>query len=147
MTVEVPVRRSRRVVVVDNRPLARAVGERIRKARTAAGLTQDQVAGDRYTGAYISALERGLAKPSLASLAYLAARLEVRIVDLVDVDAPIPTPEAERVRIHERIQQAVALIGQAEDDLPHEHQAKAELKATSRRLWELGYELLEEGAP
>jgi tetratricopeptide (TPR) repeat protein len=67
--------RTRHRVVVDDRPLARAIGERLRHARLAAGLTQQQLAGDRYTKAYISALENGIAKPSMAALNYLAPRL------------------------------------------------------------------------
>jgi tetratricopeptide (TPR) repeat protein len=67
--------RTRRRVVVDDSPLAHAIGTRIRRARTAAGLTQQQLAGERYTKAYISALENGLAKPSMAALNFLAPRL------------------------------------------------------------------------
>ncbi len=67
--------KTRRRVVVDDRPLAHAIGQRLREARLAAGLTQQQLAGDRYTKAYISALENGIAKPSMAALNYLAPRL------------------------------------------------------------------------
>src|SRR5829696_6572764 len=67
--------RLRRRVVVDQRDLAEAIGGRIRAARLAAGLTQQALAGDRYTKAYISALELGHAKPSMAALDYLAPRL------------------------------------------------------------------------
>jgi tetratricopeptide (TPR) repeat protein len=70
--------RTRRRVVVDQRELARAIGSRIRAARLANGLTQQQLAGDRYTKAYISALELGHAKPSMAALDYLAPRLGTR---------------------------------------------------------------------
>ncbi|HKG56100.1 MAG TPA: helix-turn-helix transcriptional regulator [Candidatus Limnocylindrales bacterium] len=66
---------TRRRVVVDDRPLAAAIGGRLRQARLAAGLTQQQLAGERYTKAYISALENGIAKPSMAALNYLAPRL------------------------------------------------------------------------
>jgi tetratricopeptide (TPR) repeat protein len=69
------VTKSRRRVVVDDRPLARSIGGRLRQARLAVGLTQQQLAGDRYTKAYISALENGIAKPSMAALNYLAPRL------------------------------------------------------------------------
>ena len=75
---------SRRVTVVDNSHVARAVGERIRQARVGAGLTQAQVSAGRYTPAYISALERGLAKPSMAALTFIAERLGVAVRDLVD---------------------------------------------------------------
>lgn len=67
--------RTRRRVVVDQRELAKSIGSRIRLARQAAKLTQQELAGDRYTKAYISALELGHAKPSMAALDYLAPRL------------------------------------------------------------------------
>jgi transcriptional regulator with XRE-family HTH domain len=67
--------RTRRRVVVDQRALAEAIGTRIRAARLAAHLTQQELAGERYTKAYISALELGHAKPSMAALDYLAPRL------------------------------------------------------------------------
>lgn len=69
------VTKTRRRVVVDQRALAQAIGTRIRAARLRGGLTQQQLAGDRYTKAYISALELGHAKPSMAALDYLAPRL------------------------------------------------------------------------
>src|SRR4051812_9141605 len=57
--------------------VARAVGERIRTERLRAGLTQQQLADPRYTKAYISALENGLAKPSIAALTFIAGKLGV----------------------------------------------------------------------
>lgn len=67
--------KTRRRIVVDDSALARSIGQRIRQARHAAGLTQQQLAGERFTKAYISALENALAKPSMAALNYLAPRL------------------------------------------------------------------------
>ena len=69
--------KTRRRVTVDDTPLARSIGARIRQARLQAGLTQQQLAGDRYTKAYVSALENGLSKPSMAALNYLATRLDM----------------------------------------------------------------------
>jgi transcriptional regulator with XRE-family HTH domain len=80
--------RTRRVIVVDNSHVARRVGERIRQARTRIGLTQAQLAKGRYTAAYISALERGLAKPSMAALTFLSERLGVSVPDLVAEERP-----------------------------------------------------------
>ncbi len=62
-------------IVVDDTPLATRIGGRIRAARLAAGLTQQQLAQGRYTKAYISALEQGHAKPSMAALDFIADRL------------------------------------------------------------------------
>ena len=81
--MNVQAARTRRVIVVDNSHVARRVGERIRQARTRIGLTQAQLAKGRYTAAYISALERGLAKPSMAALTFLSERLGVSVPDLV----------------------------------------------------------------
>src|SRR5918998_6001201 len=80
--------RTRNVIVVDNSHVARRVGERIRQVRTRANLTQAQLAKGRYTAAYISALERGLAKPSMAALAFLSERLGVSVPDLVAEERP-----------------------------------------------------------
>src|SRR5918999_3754017 len=79
---------TRRVIVVDNSAVARRVGGRIREARLRASLTQEEVAKGRYTAAYISALERGLAKPSMAALTFLSERLGVPVPDLVAEDRP-----------------------------------------------------------
>ena len=59
----------------DGPGLALRIGTRIRAARLAAGLTQQQLAEGRYTKAYISALEQGHAKPSMAALDFIASRL------------------------------------------------------------------------
>src|SRR5262245_58302328 len=62
-------------VIVDQSGLALRIGARIRSARLAAGMTQQQLAAGRYTKAYISALEQGHAKPSMAALDFIAERL------------------------------------------------------------------------
>lgn len=80
--------RTRKVIVVDNSHVARRIGERIRQVRTRAGLTQAQLAKGRYTAAYISALERGLAKPSMAALTFISDRLGVPVPDLVSEERP-----------------------------------------------------------
>ncbi len=59
------------------------VGPRLRAARQRAGLTQRELAGDRYTAAYISALELSLVRPSWAALTYLSGRLGLAMQDLV----------------------------------------------------------------
>jgi transcriptional regulator with XRE-family HTH domain len=69
-------------------PLSLRVGGRIRRARTRAGLTQQQVAGERYSKAYVSALENGLIKPSVTALDYLAGRLGTTSGWLMGSDEP-----------------------------------------------------------
>lgn len=73
-SVRVPQRRR---IVVDDTPLAQRIGDRIRQARLAAGMTQQRLAEGRYTKAYVSALETGHSKPSMAALNFFAERLGV----------------------------------------------------------------------
>lgn len=65
----------RRSLADEDRDLAQAIGGRLKAARVRAGLTQQQVAAGRYTKAYVSALENGLTKPSMAALRFIAGRL------------------------------------------------------------------------
>jgi transcriptional regulator with XRE-family HTH domain len=68
--------------------LAHQIGARIREARKRTGLTQQQLAGDRYTKAYISALETGIARPSMVALRYLADRLSLPPSHFLDEQNP-----------------------------------------------------------
>lgn len=78
------MRTTHRRIVVDDSALARRIGSRLREARKAAGLTQQQLAEGRYTKAYVSALENGLSKPSMASLSFFAERLGMPVGRFVD---------------------------------------------------------------
>jgi len=75
----------RRLAVLD-RGIAESVGARIKAARLKAGLTQAKLAEGRYTKAYISALENGLSKPSLAALNFLAGRLDLPVTHFLGED-------------------------------------------------------------
>src|SRR5918995_3281811 len=66
--------------------LARQIGARIRESRRRAGMTQQQLAGDRYTKAYVSALETGIARPSMVALSYLSERLGLPPSHFLDKD-------------------------------------------------------------
>lgn len=68
--------------------LAGRLGSRLKKARLGAGLTQQQLAGDRYTKAYVSALENGLVRPSMTALIFLGERLGIAPSRLIGDEAP-----------------------------------------------------------
>ena len=51
------------------------LGEILHQARLEAGLTQKELCGDQITRNMLSQIENGVAKPSMATLKYLAARL------------------------------------------------------------------------
>lgn len=81
---EATKQRTRRVVVVDESALAKRIGAHLRAARLRLAMSQRDVAGDRFTPQYVSGLERGAMKPSMAALNYLAERLRIPIRDLLD---------------------------------------------------------------
>ncbi|MDQ3982501.1 MAG: helix-turn-helix domain-containing protein [Actinomycetota bacterium] len=58
------------------------VGRRLRELRRAAGLTQAELAGRRFSHAYVSVLEAGRREPSRAAVDYFAQRLGVSVEEL-----------------------------------------------------------------
>ncbi len=51
------------------------LGERLRRLRVSAGLTQSELAGGRFSKEYVSQIERGKTRPNRETLEWLAARL------------------------------------------------------------------------
>ena len=62
---------------------ALALGERLRGLRTARGLTLGQVAHPRFSAAFLSQIERGLARPSPSNLEHIAERLGADVETLL----------------------------------------------------------------
>jgi len=56
---------------------AKFIGEKIKKLRKERGLTQSELAGKIITRNMLSSIENGKALPSLETLNYIAANLEV----------------------------------------------------------------------
>src|SRR5688500_18464869 len=86
------------------RPAASRLGERVRQLRVAAGMTQTDLAGDRFSKEYVSQIERGKTRPTPETTAWLANRLGVDVGYLangVSVD--------ERGRIEATLARAEAL--------------------------------------
>lgn len=73
-------------LAAQDRGLAGAFGRRLRTERLRAGLTQSALAAGRYTKAYVSRLENGRAKPSMAALEFFARRLGLDAVRLLQAD-------------------------------------------------------------
>jgi tetratricopeptide (TPR) repeat protein len=53
------------------------LGERVRQLRLAAGMTQTDLAGDRFSKEYVSQIERGKTRPTHETITWLAERLDV----------------------------------------------------------------------
>src|SRR6266700_4098600 len=53
------------------------LGERLRQLRVAAGMTQTELAGERFSKEYVSQIERGKTRPTRDTVEWLAQRLTV----------------------------------------------------------------------
>ena len=53
------------------------LGERLRQLRVAGGMTQTELAGDRFSKEYVSQIERGKTRPTAETIVWLADRLGV----------------------------------------------------------------------
>jgi transcriptional regulator with XRE-family HTH domain len=58
-------------------PRSPRLGERLRQLRVAAGLTQTDLAGERFSKEYISQIERGKTRPTTETIDWLSLRLGV----------------------------------------------------------------------
>jgi tetratricopeptide (TPR) repeat protein len=87
------------------------LGERLRQLRVAAGLTQSELAGDRFSKEYVSQIERGKTRPTAGTIDWLADRLGVDAGYLASgVEAD------ERARLEGALTRAEALYEAQEDE-------------------------------
>lgn len=70
------------------------LGERLKKARLEAGLSQRQLCGDAITRNMLSLIENGSARPSMDTLRYLAGRLGKSVSYFLDEDAVLSPNQA-----------------------------------------------------
>jgi tetratricopeptide (TPR) repeat protein len=114
------------------------LGDRVRELRIAAGLTQTQLAADRFSKEYVSQIERGKTRPTRATVEWLARRLGVEPDFLVS-----GTSAAERGRLECILARAEALTeAHAYDDALAEYAGalpltspELELRALSGQAW------------
>jgi tetratricopeptide (TPR) repeat protein/DNA-binding XRE family transcriptional regulator len=107
------------------------LGERLRRLRVSAGLTQTELAGERFSKEYVSQIERGKTRPTQGTVEWLAGRLGVDAGFLATgvssdergrVEAVLARADAltqahhyeEAVREFEGIRSAVAATGSVE---------------------------------
>ncbi len=83
--------------------LRKQLGERIKRVRKAAQLTQERLAERTSLSVeYISRLERGVAQPSFNTLATIAESLNVTIKDFFDFEGPISFKNKQQEDIREK---------------------------------------------
>src|SRR3954463_3491096 len=97
------------------------LGERLRQLRVAAGLTQTDLAGQRFSKEYISQIERGKTRPTNETIQWLALRLGV---DAGFLQSGVSADEGSR---------AEAILARA-DALLEEHEFDAAIREYARAL-------------
>jgi tetratricopeptide (TPR) repeat protein len=131
-----------------NRSVARAgspgVGARVRALRVSAGLTQTQLAGERFSKEYVSQIERGKTRPTAETLVWLAERLGVDAQYLargvsVDVRNRVEAllERAEALSEAHRDQEAVDTFREARAQIGELGSPELEVRALAGEGWAL----------
>ena len=118
------------------------LADRLRSLRLAAGLTQTQLAGERFSKEYVSQIERGKTRPTDEAIAWLAAQLDVDAAFLgggvsTDVRGRIEAQlaRAEALTASHRYGEAVDLFCAARRDIGSTGSAELEVRALSGEAW------------
>lgn len=131
------------VAAATPRPVAAVgLGERVRSLRQAAGLTQTQLAGERFSKEYVSQIERGKTRPTAETVAWLAERLGVDAAFLgtgvsADTRAQVETTLARAEALSEahRYEEALAAFAQARGHLQALVAPELEVRALAGEGW------------
>ena len=102
---------ARTITARQGTPAAGRLGERLRQLRVGAGMTQSELAGDRFSKEYVSQIERGKTRPTKETIDWLALRLGVDpgfLANGVSTDA--------RDRVEAALARAEALLEAGEID-------------------------------
>ena len=123
-------------------PARPSLGERVRQLRIARGLTQTDLAGDRFSKEYVSQIERGKTRPTAETVEWLAGRLGV---DASFLEIGVSSSERERVesviaRAEAHIEagaydQTVAELAEVEPALQTVAAPELELRALLAESW------------
>src|SRR5436190_2706173 len=88
------------------------LGERLRQLRVAAGFTQTELAGERFSKEYVSQIERGKTRPTRETIEWLALRLGV---DPNFLQNGVSTDERDRIETLLARAEAVSEAGRDEE--------------------------------
>jgi tetratricopeptide (TPR) repeat protein len=118
------------------------LGQRVRQARVAAGLTQSELADSRFSKQYVSQIERDQLRPTEATLRWIADRLEVDTQflatgvdgrELDRVESVVARGEA-ALEAHD-YGEAITLLAGVIESLPAEAAPDLELRALLAESW------------
>jgi tetratricopeptide (TPR) repeat protein len=109
-------------------PAGARLGDRLRLLRVAAGMTQTELAGDRFSKEYVSQIERGKTRPTAETVEWLAQRLEV---DPAFLSSGISTDERSRVEALLARAEALSKAYRYKDAVDAYAEARAAVSATN----------------
>jgi tetratricopeptide (TPR) repeat protein len=109
-------------------PSGARLGDRLRLLRVAAGLTQTELAGDRFSKEYVSQIERGKTRPTAETVEWLAQRLNV---DPAFLASGVSTDERSRVEALLTQAEALAKGYQYKEALDAYEDVRAAVSATN----------------
>ncbi len=127
-------------------PALRQLGQRLREARAAAGLSQAQLGAPYYTRAHVSAIELGKIRPAMKSLEHMAARLgkpasyfmEDRQLEEQRGERAVAIARAHQLTAEGKAAEAIEIL----TPLLEQEQTRSEragvLRALGRAYWEAG---------
>lgn len=127
-------------------PALRQLGQRLREARAAAGLSQAQLGAPYYTRAHVSAIELGKIRPAMKSLEHMAARLgkpasyfmEDRRLEEQRGERAVAIARAHQLTAEGKAAEAIEIL----TPLLEQEQTRLEragvLRALGRAYWEAG---------
>src|SRR3954469_1824994 len=118
------------------------LGERLRQLRMAAGLTQTQLAGERFSKEYVSQIERGKTRPTAETVDWLADRLGIDrgfLATGVSSDergrAEAVLARAEALSEANRFDEAIAEYAAAGRSIAAAQSSQLEARALSGEAW------------
>jgi tetratricopeptide (TPR) repeat protein len=109
------------------RPGTSRLGERVRQLRVAAGLTQTDLAGERFSKEYVSQIERGKTRPTRETIEWLAAKLGV---DAAFLERGVSADERSRVEAMLARAEALANAHQYDEAVEELESARTAVLAT-----------------
>ena len=122
--------------------LGSRLGERLRQLRVSAGLTQTDLAGDRFSKEYVSQIERGKTRPTRETIEWVAQRLGVDADFLqngvsTDERSRIETmlARAEALSESDRNDEAVALVDEIRTAVLATGAPELEVRALAVESW------------
>ena len=104
------------------------LGDRLRLLRVAAGLTQTDLAGDRFSKEYVSQIERGKTRPTPETVEWLAQRLDV---DPAFLTSGVSTDERGRVEAVLARAEALSKSYRYKESIEAFEEARAAVSATN----------------